>query len=100
MPSAILKQGFAPENPYARDKQEKIRFLLVVTGFAAGGLVWAFFMRKKPHVVTAISGIWIIFGIATTVMKKQPVGSSFLLMGIICLAWGGVNLLKARRGSF
>jgi hypothetical protein len=95
--SATYEQEFTPENPYARDRQEKIRFFLVVTGFAAGGLVWAFFMREKSSIVAGIGGLWIIFGSAMSVMKKQPVGSGFLLIGTVYLVWGGINLMKARR---
>jgi len=39
LPPAILEQEFKPEDPYARDKQKQIRFLLVAAVFAAGGLV-------------------------------------------------------------
>jgi drug/metabolite transporter superfamily protein YnfA len=99
LPSTILQQEFTPENSWARASQEKIRFLLVVTGFAVGGLVWAFFMRKKPRVVAATGGVWIALGSVWTVMEEQPVGLGLLLVGIVCLVWGGINLLKARQAA-
>ena len=73
---------------------------VVVGGFSVGGLVWAYFARKKPWFVAAMGGIWIVLGSVLTVKKNQPVGTGFLLVGFICLVWGGVNLLKVRRGSF
>jgi hypothetical protein len=47
-----------------------------------------------------MGGIWIVLGSVLTVKKNQPIGTGFLLVGFICLVWGGVNLLKVRRGSF
>ncbi|MCP4541416.1 MAG: hypothetical protein GY832_30165 [Chloroflexi bacterium] len=99
LPLAILQQDFSPEDPGARDRQATVQFLLVVAGFTAGGLVWAYFARKTPWFVAAIGGLWIIAGSVMTVKKNQPVGTGFLLVGIICLVWGGVNLLKVRRGA-
>lgn len=99
LPSAILQQDFTPENPWTKGRQATIQFMLVVAGFAAGGLVWAYFARKKPWLVAAIGGIWFVLGSVLTVKKNQPVGTGFLLVGIICLVWGGVNLLKVRKGS-
>lgn len=95
--SDILEQDFTPENPYARDKQEQILSLLVVAGFTVGGLAFAYFNRKKPRIVTGVGGVWIVFGSVWSVMEKQPVGLGLLLVGVICLVWGGINLLKARQ---
>jgi uncharacterized membrane protein (UPF0136 family) len=96
LPESILQQDFMPENPNAKSLQETILYLLVVTGFVAGGLVWAFFMRKKPRVVAGVAVIWIAVGSVYTVRQGQPVGFGLLLMGIVCLVWGGIRLLKAR----
>lgn len=97
LPPAILQQDYTREDPWARVRREEIRFWLVVSGFGAGGLVWAFFVRKRPRLVAAMGGVWIAFGSLWTVMEKQPVGYGLLLVGVVCLAWGGTNLLKARR---
>ena len=71
--------------------------MLVIAGFTAGGLVWAFFVRKKPRLVAAVGGVWIAVGSVMTVMGRQPVGLGLLLVGLVCLVWGGINLLKARQ---
>jgi hypothetical protein len=96
LPESILQQDFMPENPNAKSLQKTILYLLVVTGFVAGGLAWAFFMRKKPRVVAGVAVIWIAVGSVYTVRQGQPVGFGLLLMGIVCLVWGGIRLLKAR----
>jgi len=67
-----------------------------VSVFVAGGAVWAYFMRKKPRIVTAIGGVWIVCGSAW-MFTGTPVGFGLLLMGVISLVWGGINLLKARQ---
>jgi len=54
-------------------------------------------MRKKPFIVAGVGGLWILVGSAMSAMEKQPVGLGYLLIGAICLVWGGVNLVKARR---
>ena len=97
LPSAILQQDFRPENRWARGWQLSLQTWPVVAGFAAGGLVWAYFMRRKPGLVAAIGGIWILLGSLMKVKKNQSVGTGFLVAGVICLVWSGINLLKARR---
>ncbi len=64
--------------------------------FVAVGLVWAYFMRKKPRIATTFGGVWILLG-GAWMFTGAPVGFGFLLIGIINLAWGGTNLLKARQ---
>jgi hypothetical protein len=94
LPPAFLEQEFKPENPYARDKQKQVRFLLVAAGFAVGGLVWAYLMRKKPYIVAGVGGLWILVGSIMSAMEKQPVGLGYLLIGATCLVWGGIRILK------
>jgi len=96
LPTSILQQDFTPENPNTTSLHETILYLLVVNGFVAGGLIWGFFMRKKPRVVTGAGLIWIAFGSVYTIRQDQPVGFGFLFTGIVCLVWGGINLLKSR----
>jgi hypothetical protein len=95
----ILNQEFIPENPDARAQQEFVRSLLVVAIFAVGGLAWAFFMRHKSRLITMMGGTWVVIGCVFSILKMQPVGSGILIVGVICLVWGGINLLKARRAS-
>jgi CubicO group peptidase (beta-lactamase class C family) len=66
-----------------------------VSVFVAAGFVWAYFMRKKPRIVAAIGGVWIVCGSAW-MFAGVPVGFGLLLMGVIGLVWGGINLLKAQ----
>jgi hypothetical protein len=93
----ILEQDFVPEDPYVKDTQEKILSLLVVAGFTVVGLAFGYFNRKKPRVVAGMGAVWIAVGNIGPFMEKQPVGYGFLFMGIVCLVWGGINLLKVRR---
>jgi hypothetical protein len=97
--SAIVEQDFTPEDPFFRDKQSNIRIVLVVIGFAVGGLVWAFFMRKKPRFVIAIGGIEIVIGSIYTFIEKEPLSLGFLLMGAIFVISGSIHLLRARQAS-
>jgi CubicO group peptidase (beta-lactamase class C family) len=69
-----------------------------VSVFAAAGLVWAYFMRKRPRIVAGAGAVWIVCGSAW-MFAGAPVGLGLLLVGIISLAWGGINLLKARQSS-
>ena len=96
LPSALLQQGFVPESPWTRFLD--IRFLGIVALLTASSLVWAYFMRKKPRVVAVIGVIWLVFGRIWMVMKpEKSVSYGFLLAGVVCLFWGGINLLKARQ---
>ncbi len=97
LPSTTLQQRFTPENPWARDRRKNIESICLVSVLSAGCLVWAFFMRKKPRIVTGMGGVWIIFGSILVAMDKQYVGLGFLLVGMICLIWGGITLVNARR---
>jgi hypothetical protein len=93
----ILNQDFIPEDPHARDQQALIRSVLVVAIFAAAGVAWAFFVREKPRIVAGVGGVWIVLGGVYTALEKQPLGSGFLVVGAICLVWGGINLLRRRQ---
>jgi len=96
LPSALLQQGFVPESPWARVLN--IRFLGIVALLTASSLVWAYFMRKKPRIVAVIGIVWLVFGRIWMVMKpEKSVGFGLLLAGVVCLVWGGINLLKARQ---
>jgi hypothetical protein len=65
--------------------------------FSVGGLLWAYFLRQKPLVVVGIGGTWLVLGIVYTALDRQPQGVGFLAVGVICLFWGGMNLLRARQ---
>jgi len=94
--SAMLQQDFVPESPWARVLNT--RNLLVVAFLSASGSVWAYFMRKKPRNVAVIGGVWLVFGSIWLAMEpERPVGIGVQLAGVVCLVWGGINLLKARQ---
>jgi hypothetical protein len=96
LPSAVLQQGFVPESPWTRFLNP--RYAGVAAIFLAGCLVWAYFVRKKPRIVAPMAVIWLVFGSIWMLMEPQkPVGFGFLLAGVVCLVWGGINLLKARQ---
>jgi hypothetical protein len=96
LPPAMVQGDFIPESPWTRFLN--IRYAGVVALFLAGGSVWAYFMRKKPRVVTVIGVVWLVFGTIWMVMEPQkPIGFGFLLVGVVCLVWGGTNLWLARR---
>jgi hypothetical protein len=96
LPSALLQQDFVPESRWTRFLNP--RYAGVVALFSASSLVWAYFMRKKPRVVAMIGVVWLVFGSIWMVMEPQkPIGFGFLLAGVVCLVWGGINLLKARQ---
>jgi hypothetical protein len=67
-----------------------------VAVFVAAGSVLAYFMRKKPRIVTVMGGVWIVCGSAWMLMGA-PVGLGLLLVGIVSLVWGGISLLKRRQ---
>ncbi|MGB5843129.1 MAG: S41 family peptidase, partial [Anaerolineales bacterium] len=96
LPSAMLQQNFVPESPWTRFLS--LRYVGVVALFLAGGSVWAYFMREKPRIVAPSGVVWIVFGSIWMVMEPQkPIGFGLLLAGVVCLVWGGINLLKARQ---
>jgi hypothetical protein len=94
--AADLHVVIEKESPWTRFLNP--RYAGVVAIFLAGGSVWAYFMRKKPRVVTLIGVIWLTFGSIWMVLEPQkPIGFAGLLAGVVCLVWGGINLLKARQ---
>jgi hypothetical protein len=98
LPPAILQQDFVPENPGARDRLENIRYYLMVALFTVVGSVWAYFMRKKARIVASAGCVWLAFGsILMFTNIEIQLGLGFLLVGIVCLVWGGTNLWLARR---
>jgi hypothetical protein len=60
------------------------------------GSVWAYFLRKKPQIVAGVGVLWLIFG-GVWMLMERPAGLGFLLVGGVCLLWGGSNLLRARK---
>ncbi len=96
LPPAMLQQDFVPESFWARVLNT--RYLMVVALFSVSGSVWAYFMRKKPRSVAGSGIVWLVFGSIWIVMEPQkPIGFGLLMAGVICLVWGGINLLKARQ---
>jgi hypothetical protein len=92
-------QTFTPEDPWARTRQNNMILILMITLIIAGCSVWAYFMRKKPYIVTPFGSVWMIIGIIWLLIMDKPVGFGFLLGGGVCLVWGGFNLLKARQAA-
>jgi hypothetical protein len=94
---ATLQQPFVPEDPWARVRQEKTVLFLVIALIVVAGSVWAFFMRRKPHLVTITGAAWLAIGSVWRLWMKKPVGYGFLLLGVVGLVWGGINLWRAHR---
>ena len=91
-----LQQPFVPEDHWTMVQQAKTIRFLVIALIVVAGSVWAYFMRKKPLIVAVVGGVWLAIG-GTWTLTKKPIGFGFLLVGIICLVWGGINLWRARR---
>jgi hypothetical protein len=91
-----LDQPFTPEDPWARVRREKFKQSLPIAFLVAAGSVWAYLLRKKPQIVVAAGCLWLGVG-AGFVSLKKPVGYGLLLLGAVCLVWGGINLWRARR---
>jgi hypothetical protein len=91
-----LEQRFVPEGPWARFWQETISRWLVIAALTVAGFVWAYFLRKKPRIVAGFGALWFILG-GVWMLMERPIGLGFLLAGGVCLLWGGVNLLPARK---
>jgi hypothetical protein len=94
---ATLQQPFVPEDPWARVRQERTLLLLVIGLMVMAGSVWAFSMRKKPHLVTIVGAVWLAIGSVWRLWMVKPVGYGFLLVGAVCLVWGGINLWRTHR---
>jgi len=96
LPPALLQQDFVPESLWTRFLNP--RYVGIVALFLAGGSVWAYFMRKKPGVVAVIGVVWLAFGRVWMILEpSKPIGFGGLLVGVVCLVWGGINLWLARR---
>jgi hypothetical protein len=92
----ILEQPFVPENAWARVWHGTISRWPVIAALTLGGSVWAYFVRKKPRIVAGVGVLWLIFG-SVWMLVERPAGLGFLLAGGVCLLWGGLNLLRARK---
>ena len=96
LPPDLLQQDFVPESPWTRFLNP--RYFGLAALFSAFGSVWAYFARRKPRIVASAGVVWLIFGKIWMVMEPQkPVGFGLMPAGVICLVWGGINLLKARQ---
>jgi hypothetical protein len=94
----VLGQPFVPEDSWARVRQGKAVLFLQVALMIMAGSVWAFFMRKKPHIVIIAGIAWFAVGSVGRLWMKEPVSSRFLLLGAACLVFGGgIHLWRAHR---
>jgi hypothetical protein len=93
----VLGQSFVPEDPWTAARQEKAILLLQVVLMIVASSVWAFFMRKKPHIVIIAGVACLTIGSLGRLWMKEPVHSRFLLLGAVCLVWGGIYLWRAHR---
>jgi hypothetical protein len=91
-----LEQPFVPETPWTRAWQETISRWPLMATLTLAGSVWAYFLRKKPQIVAGVGVLWLIFG-GVWMLMERPAGLGFLLVGGVCLLWGGSNLLRARK---
>jgi len=73
-----LQQPFIAEDPWARVRQEKMILGLMIGLVTMASSVWAYFMRKKPLIVTLAGGFWIVIGSAW-LLRGNSVGLGFLL---------------------
>ena len=96
--ASTLQQRFVPEGTWAGFKKDTIISWLVIVGPTVAGVVWAYFMRKRPRIVAGTGVVWLIIGVAWVFMER-PLGFGFLLVGGLCLLWGGINLLRARKAA-
>jgi hypothetical protein len=97
LPSEALAAEFIPENPWASSRKKTALFLMVVVAIPVGGSVFAYSNRKKPHLVMAVSVVWLAFGSLWLINEREnPVGYGFALTGILCLIWGGYGFWSAR----
>ena len=95
LPAAILREPFVPEDPWARSRRKTLVLTGLIALYGIGGSVWAFFMRKRPRILTGFGVVWLAIGGIWLWMGK-PIGIGFLLIGAICLLWGGINLARTR----
>ena len=96
---AILDTEFIPENPNSRNQRDRLITALLIAAYAAAASIWAYFMRRKPRIIVMVGAVWLIFSIVWLFTDRGAIGFGFLLAGIICLTWGGTNLIKVRKRS-
>jgi protein-S-isoprenylcysteine O-methyltransferase Ste14 len=60
-------------------------------------LVWAFSFSAAAVPNHAGFGVLCLILGSVWMLMERPVGLGFLLAGGLCLLWGGVNLLRARK---
>jgi hypothetical protein len=97
LPAAALEEPFVPEKPWARERWAKAILLAAIAAMVTAGSAWAYSTRKKPRIVAAVGGVWLVIGSVWAL--KKPIGFGFLLVGVVCLVWGGINLWRARTRS-
>jgi hypothetical protein len=90
-----VQQPFVPEDPRARTRRQNLKRFLPIALLVAAGSTWAYWLRKKPRLVAAAGGLWLVVGTAY-LARKGPIGFGLLLLGATCLAWAGFNVRRPR----
>ncbi len=98
LPATLLREPFIPEDPWARSRRETLVLAALIALYGIGGNIWAYVMRNRPRMLTGFGVVWLAIGGIWLWMGK-PIGIGFLLLGVACLLWGGINLVRARRAS-
>ena len=96
--AGTLQQRFIPEGTWAGFKKDTIISWLVIVAPTVAGAVWAYFLRKRPRIVAGTGIVWLIISVAWISMER-PLGFGFLSVGGLCLLWGGINFLRARKAA-
>ena len=91
-----LQQDFVPEDPWARVRRKQILVGLGIALLSTGGVVWAYWQRRKPRDVAVTGVIWLVIG-GIWVHLEIPPAPGLLIGGAVCLVSGGYNLWRARR---
>ena len=65
--------------------------------FAAAGVLWAFLVRRNPRLVFGAGVVWFACGALWT-FANRPIGVAVLAASLVCLAWGGIGMVRGRGG--